>query len=309
VSIVIPTKNEEDMLEKCLKSILAQSSCPLETIIVDGGSTDNTLFIAKKYDAKIIKEGEYSSPANARNVGAQNAKGDILLIMDADIMLHRHCIARALELFRKKNVIAIIPTDLNYNHSYVESIQRKWNEGARTSINIGLRNAKVSGLVIFIRKKVFEKVRFNTEYGFGEDDDFSMRLEEEFKGSRILVPENCKVISHHPHTFREFATRYIWWGRTFFLYMAKHFCFRSFLNLSSFLLPILVLLSFFTSLMLPNLRIFSITFFSLFIIKIFIICVRSRSMLFLQFAFFDITRSFFFALGLIQSVFTTQKGR
>ena len=91
LSVIIPTRNEEDVLEECLRSIFSQSVSPLEVIIVDGGSTDNTMNIARKFNAKIFKEEEFSSPANARNLGAENARGVILLMMDADIVLHKDC--------------------------------------------------------------------------------------------------------------------------------------------------------------------------------------------------------------------------
>jgi glycosyltransferase involved in cell wall biosynthesis len=309
VSIIIPTRNEADTLEECLKSILAQSISPLEIIIVDGGSTDNTLEIAEKYAARIIKEGEFASPANARNLGAENAKGDVLLIMDADIMLEKNCLGQALELFKDRNVIAVVPNESNSNHSYLEVIQRKWNEGSRTPINIGLRNAKISGLVFFVRKKVFEKVRFNTAYGFGEDDDFSTRVEREFNGYKILNAENCKVISHLPHTLKELATRYMWWGRTFPAYFVKHFSLKSILNLGSLILPLAVLLLLLTLFVLPQTTIIFIIFISLFVAQILIACFRSKSVFFLQFAFFDVVRSIFFTVGLIESTFVTKKGR
>jgi len=309
VSIIVPTRNEADVLEECLKSIFTQSITPLETIVVDGGSTDNTLDIARKYNTKIIKEEGFSSPANARNLGAENAKGDILLIMDADVTPQKDCLRNALQLFKDKNVIAVIPQELNRNHSFIELIQRKWNEGSRTSVSIGLPKAKVVGLVLFVRKKAFAKVRFDTTYGFGEDDDFCMRLEKEFRGCRILVAENCSVTSHLPHTFKELATRYIWWGRTFPSYFAKHFSLKSFLNLGSLTLPLVVLISLLMLFIFPQVWIFFLLFFSLFIVQILAVCVRSKSTSFLQFIFFDIIRSSFFAVGLVQSVFVTKKGR
>lgn len=57
VSIVIPTKNNADTIEKCLASIRnLDCPCELEVIIVDGNSTDGTVEIAKKYGCKIIFE-------------------------------------------------------------------------------------------------------------------------------------------------------------------------------------------------------------------------------------------------------------
>ena len=55
ISIIIPTLNAARVLEPCLKSIKKQSYKKYEIIIADGGSSDNTLIIAKKYHCIVIK--------------------------------------------------------------------------------------------------------------------------------------------------------------------------------------------------------------------------------------------------------------
>lgn len=88
ISIVIPAYNEEKIIEKILKSIKQQSYKNYELIIVDNDSEDKTTSIAKKYTNKVIwcpRKG-FSASA-ARNEGVKHAKGDILVILDADIYL------------------------------------------------------------------------------------------------------------------------------------------------------------------------------------------------------------------------------
>jgi glycosyltransferase involved in cell wall biosynthesis len=309
ISVVIPTKNEGELMAACLKSVYNQSTRPSEVIIVDGGSTDNTLEIATKYGAKIVKEQGFSSPANARNLGVELSEGTILLIMDADVILQQDCLKNALKAFNDETVIGVLPYEQNQDDSYIERIQRKWNEGSRTAIGIGLKQAKTSGLVGFYRKEVLERVKFDTRYGFGEDDDFSARIEMEFHGRKIFVAEDCKVISHSPHTFNEFATRYTWWGRTFAAYFAGHFGLKSILNLSSLLLPLIVVITLFASILFAPALLAFIVLLSLFIVKTSVICYRSKSYYLIQFMFFDLTRSFFFTAGLAQSMFSRGKGR
>ena len=309
LSVIIPTKNEGDLLEACLNSIHNQSISASEVIIVDGGSTDNTLKIAEGFGARIIREQAFSSPANARNLGVEIAKSRILLIMDADVILGKDCLKNALKIFEEKAVIEVLPSEQNEDDSYIELIQRKWNEGSRTGISIGFRRTQTSGLVAFFRKEVLERVKFDTKYGFGEDDDFSTRIEQEFRGSKIVVAENCKVISHSPHTFKEFATRYTWWGRTFSAYLSKHLGIKSILNMGSLLLPLFVLLTILAAVFLPQTIPILIVFLTMFIVKILVVCYRSKSFLFFQFATFDMARSLFFSAGLIQSLFQRKKGR
>ena len=309
VSVIIPTKNEGELLESCLKSVYAQSLKPMEVLIVDGGSSDNTLNIAESFGAKIITEQAFSSPANARNLGVENSTGSILLIMDADVILQEDCVENAVEVFRDQKVIAILPSELEKDDSYIETIQRKWNEGSRSEMSIGVSGAKTSGLVAFYRKEVLEKVKYDIKYGFGEDDDFSIRVKKEFADRKVVVAENCKVISHSPHTFKEFGTRYMWWGRTFIAYLSRHLGAKSIINMGSLLLPVGVFIAIALFIFIPQtLPLLALTL-ALFIAKISVICIRSKSVLFIQFVLFDFARSFFFIYGLITSLFARKKGR
>ena len=79
VSIVIRTKNEEELIEVVLKSIKTQTYTDYEIILVDSGSTDLTVEIAKKYGCKIlnIKPEEFTF-GYAINYGFENSKGDYL---------------------------------------------------------------------------------------------------------------------------------------------------------------------------------------------------------------------------------------
>lgn len=80
ISVVIITYNEEEVLEDCLKSTHDFAD---EIILVDSGSTDNTVEIAKKYKARII-EHVLTSFSEQRNIGLKEAKGDWVYYLDAD---------------------------------------------------------------------------------------------------------------------------------------------------------------------------------------------------------------------------------
>lgn len=84
VSIVIPAKNESKLLPRLLKSIQEQTIQPLEVIVADAFSTDDTREIARRYKAKVIDGGKLSI---GRNNGAKEAKGEIIFFMDADAKL------------------------------------------------------------------------------------------------------------------------------------------------------------------------------------------------------------------------------
>lgn len=84
VSVIIPSYNEEKNIEDCIKSMLDQSYKNLELILVDDGSTDKTKEIIKKFPVTLLEQ-KHQGPGNARNYGAREAKGEILVFMDADM--------------------------------------------------------------------------------------------------------------------------------------------------------------------------------------------------------------------------------
>ena len=97
ISIIIPARNEETNIARLLESIQQQSSPPLETIVVNDGSTDNTASIASQLGARVIDvealpDGWMGKPwacqqgAHAANT-ANSATGDWLLFLDADLIL------------------------------------------------------------------------------------------------------------------------------------------------------------------------------------------------------------------------------
>ena len=84
LSIIIPCLNEEEYLPLLLESVKKQKFLDYEIILADAGSKDKTLQIAKKYNCKIVPGG---LPSKGRNQGAKKAKGDLLLFLDADVIL------------------------------------------------------------------------------------------------------------------------------------------------------------------------------------------------------------------------------
>jgi len=88
ISFIIPTLNAHLVLENCLKSIKNQSFSQkeYEIIIADGGSIDNTLNIAKKYNAKIVKNSLKTAEAG-KAVGLKKAIGKYIVLIDSDNIL------------------------------------------------------------------------------------------------------------------------------------------------------------------------------------------------------------------------------
>lgn len=101
LSVIIPTLNEEKYLPKLLKSIKNQTFKDYEIIVVDNNSKDKTKQIAKEFGCKVVEGG---LPPKARNNGAKKAKGSLLLFIDADCILRKNFIEKALKEIKNKNL-------------------------------------------------------------------------------------------------------------------------------------------------------------------------------------------------------------
>lgn len=88
-SFIIPTLNEEKILERMLTSLHKLKTIPFEIIVSDGGSTDGTLAIARHLADKVIewREPTRQNIAMGKNAGARKARGDFLVFIDADVFI------------------------------------------------------------------------------------------------------------------------------------------------------------------------------------------------------------------------------
>ena len=91
LSVIVPVYNVDKYLKKCVDSILCQSYEDFELILVDDGSNDKSAEIVDSYTDKriITKHIKNSGVSHARNIGIENAHGEILTFVDADDFLGR----------------------------------------------------------------------------------------------------------------------------------------------------------------------------------------------------------------------------
>lgn len=88
ISVIVPVYNAENFLDRCVQSILNQSFANFELILIDDGSTDNSLQIIKKYENvdKRVRgfSNENSGPALTRNFGIEKSRADYVMFIDSD---------------------------------------------------------------------------------------------------------------------------------------------------------------------------------------------------------------------------------
>lgn len=107
VSIIIPAFNEEDYLGPCLEAIQNQSVAPLEVIVVDNNSTDDSVKIAQSFPGVRVVHEKRQSVLYARTTGFNAAKGDIIGRIDADTRLPKDWVKQVQALLSQPNVTAV----------------------------------------------------------------------------------------------------------------------------------------------------------------------------------------------------------
>ncbi len=102
VSVIVPAFNAGTFIERCLGSIVDQSYQPVETLVVDDASTDDTpqivaAWATERLNLRLISAGENAGPANARNLGIASATGEWIAFLDADDFWRTDHLARLVE--------------------------------------------------------------------------------------------------------------------------------------------------------------------------------------------------------------------
>ena len=111
ITIVAPTLNEESNIRFLLDSVSKQTNGDSEIVVVDGGSSDRTVAIAKSYNARLIVEkGLREFPS--RNIGASVASGEILLFTCADVIFPPDLLEKIVAEFRDERLVAITGPDI-----------------------------------------------------------------------------------------------------------------------------------------------------------------------------------------------------
>ncbi|MFA5228225.1 MAG: glycosyltransferase [Candidatus Paceibacterota bacterium] len=170
ISIIIPTLNEENNLKRILDPIKNSKFKDYEVIIADAGSTDGTLKVASDYGCIITKGG---LPAKGRNSGAQIAKGDIFLFLDADIDIRPYdFLYQASKRFNEKKLdIASFPIYPQKNNLYMNPFTLNIFYNIPQFIFQDIFPMGAMG--IMVKKELFEKVGgFDETISLAEDHYF-----------------------------------------------------------------------------------------------------------------------------------------
>ncbi len=176
ISCIVPVFNGERYLAEALNSIIAQPHKPLEIIVADDGSSDETASVARGYGARVRYVWQANQgPAAARNLGLSRAEGDFIAFLDADDIWYPEKLERQMARFRAR-------PELEYCVTHVQNFCTP-KDGETAS---GLENYYVGrplpGYVtqtLLVRRSFFDRIGpFNTVLTHGDDTDWYLRAKE-----------------------------------------------------------------------------------------------------------------------------------
>src|SRR4051794_17524977 len=98
VSVIVPNYNYATSLELCLRAIQDQTYQPIEVVMVDDCSTDDSVAVAERLGVKVISTGRNQGAAVARNLGVARTSGEILVFVDSDVAIYPDAVEVAVRM-------------------------------------------------------------------------------------------------------------------------------------------------------------------------------------------------------------------
>jgi glycosyltransferase involved in cell wall biosynthesis len=229
ISVIIPTKNEEKLLELCLQQFTPEikTRYHIEVIVSDGGSTDNTIGIAAAYADYIATHDKpwRQTIAEGRNRGAALAHADLLLFLNADTYIagieaflervqQRFAVDESLSALATR--VEVIPGDRKWSdrifHGYFN-----WYVKYANKIGLGMGRGECQ----IVRRKAFEALKgYSAGMAAGEDFDLYRRLRSI---GRVRFDHQL-LVYESPRRYRKYgyARVYFDWIRNGFTVLVKH---------------------------------------------------------------------------------------
>ena len=206
VSVIIPTYNGERWITQAIESVLNQEgvkSDDIEILVVDDGSRDRTLEVARKYPCKIVELGGNFGVARARNEGIKRASGKFIAFLDQDDLFLPNKISLSLSVMQEGDFDFVYSDILIYDEVLKSSYLRVYFSGNRKEL-LRLLFLDVIGVptVWMIRKDAFEKIGYFDESIFGSDDwELSFRIVRKLRYAKLSAPTGIYRM-HRANTHR-----------------------------------------------------------------------------------------------------------
>lgn len=220
VSVTIPTFNCDSIIKDCLESVKKQSYKPIEIIVADSFSNDDTPKIAKKY-GRVYSFGRdpkqihiFGAPYQ-RNFAASKAKGEYVYWIDSDMRLTQGLIEACLKALKTQNADAVIVPEVSYGESFwanCRALEKAcYNKSPRSHTDTAR----------FIRKKVWDKLGgLDPTLGGADDYDFQARLDA--NGYKTVKIKKHVIHYEGKLSLKKQLTKKFVYGKTALGYFKKH---------------------------------------------------------------------------------------
>lgn len=223
ISIVINVYNEEEEIRDCLDSLDKQTLSEFELVIVDDGSTDDTMKIVEEYEDSFDMKKlflEHKGLKKARKRGVGESTGEIIVIVDADEILESDFLENLTEPFEDEGVGAV--------GGRLESEGEGWVTEAYGALNEGFYGLRaedegvdwIQGGCAAFRRKALREVGGLADERVSEDKDISWKMKDE--GWKVLLQESA--VAHHkdPQTLRSVMNREYDIGKREYFLLKEH---------------------------------------------------------------------------------------
>ena len=197
ISVIVPIYNVAPWLPRCLDSIIGQTYKNLEILLINDGSTDNSLEICQTYAAKdprikVIHQ-ENQGVSAARNAGLDNAQGDFIMFVDSDDWLTLDACEKLLNTQKQTNADIVIGNFYFFQDGIppcagIPSIKTNISSpliNLHDTFGIAIKSLCVICGKLYPRTALIS-LRFNPKYKLGEDVDFLFQAIEKFQNFAFL---------------------------------------------------------------------------------------------------------------------------
>ena len=179
VSVVMTVFNREKIVAYSIKSVLSQSEKNFELIIVENGSTDNSLEIVKEYEKidnriKVIELKNNVGPAEGRNIGVKNTKSNLIFMLDSDDLMLPDALYHQKKFINSNPEAAVIGCLAEYINTKGEVFGKSSSSFyTKSDLEILIKNNKNIGIIfsgVFFKKDIFNKMGgFDKKHPYAED--------------------------------------------------------------------------------------------------------------------------------------------
>ncbi len=191
ISIITSVYNNQETIAEAMDSVLSQTYTDIEYIIIDGGSTDDTVNIIKSYQNRIavfISEPD-KGIYDGLNKGIKLATGDVIGFLHSDDLYENNTVIEQVAQAFIENEIDSVYGDLTYvNKSDPTKVIRYWKSGEFTLKKLG-RGWMPPHPTFFVKRDIYQqRGQFDTSFKIAADYDLMLRFLGKYKISTDYIP-------------------------------------------------------------------------------------------------------------------------